>query len=107
MTLQVRIWLSLLLALLLAYTSYSGWRSVSGRRAVDERRPIAPHRAYPRRPARSPTAQLVDTPASPFALDSLKGKVWLASFFFSSCPGPCTQWMTRSAACRMKSRTTI
>lgn len=27
----------------------------------------------------------------PVSSESLKGKVWIASFFFSSCPGPCLE----------------
>ena len=93
MTLQVRIWLSLLLAVLAAYASYSGWRIYRNVRAA------MPSRHIDRtRPTGSlADVQLVDTAGEPFALESLKGKVWLASFFFSSCPGPCAQ-MNRAIA---------
>jgi protein SCO1/2 len=93
MTLQVRIWLSLLLVSLAGYASYSGWRIY---RAVGA---ATPSRHIDRTRATGSLAdvQLVDTAGAPFSLESLQGKVWLASFFFSSCPGPCAQ-MNRSIA---------
>ncbi len=33
--------------------------------------------------------QLTDQNGRPFDSASLKGKVWVASYFFASCPGPC------------------
>jgi protein SCO1/2 len=35
--------------------------------------------------------QLTDQSDQPFGLAELKGKVWIASFFFASCPGSCRQ----------------
>ncbi len=35
--------------------------------------------------------QLTDQSGQPFGLAELKGKVWIASFFFASCPGSCRQ----------------
>ena len=88
MTVQVRIWLSLLLTLLLGYTSYSAWRWYErGAQATSSGQPRHLER---NRPTGSLSgSELVDTQGQAFDFDSLKGKVWLASFFFSSCPGPC------------------
>jgi protein SCO1 len=33
--------------------------------------------------------RLVDESGAPFSSDQLKGKVWVASFFFANCPGFC------------------
>lgn len=102
MTLAVKIWLSLLLVLLAAYAAYSGWRvydrtsavRIDGQSAAEG----ASHAIERTRATGSlADAKLIDTQIQPFDLDSLKGKVWLASFFFSSCPGPCAQ-MNRAIA---------
>jgi cytochrome oxidase Cu insertion factor (SCO1/SenC/PrrC family) len=98
MTLQVKICLSLLLSLLIAYTSYSGWRLYHRddfvSRATESR---SRHIERTRAMGSIADSELVDTAGKPFSLDSLAGKVWLASFFFSSCPGPCAQ-MNRAIA---------
>jgi cytochrome oxidase Cu insertion factor (SCO1/SenC/PrrC family) len=98
MTVQVKIWLSLLLSLLIAYTSYSGWRlyhrdDAPSRTTESRSRHIDRTRAI----GSVADSELVDTAGKTFSLDSLQGKVWLASFFFSSCPGPCAQ-MNRAIA---------
>ena len=36
-----------------------------------------------------PDFQLVDQDGHPFGLADLKGKVWLAAFIYTTCPGPC------------------
>ena len=37
----------------------------------------------------APSFQLTDTNEQPFGNEQLKGKIWVADFFFSTCPGPC------------------
>lgn len=37
----------------------------------------------------APAFELVDSNGQPFSSESLKGKVWLASFFFTSCTSVC------------------
>jgi len=90
---QVKFWLTLLLGALAAYTAYSAARFY---RAVERDRPSAAIEAA------QPTGSLaddvlVDAAGKPFSLDKLKGDVWLASFFFTACPGPCAQ-MNRAIA---------
>ena len=34
---------------------------------------------------------LTDQGGQPFAIKNLEGQVWIGSFFFASCPGPCRQ----------------
>ena len=36
-----------------------------------------------------PSFQLTDQNGRPFDSAAMKGKVWVASYFFASCPGPC------------------
>jgi len=36
-----------------------------------------------------PAFQLTNQDAQPVTLDDLKGKVWLADFVYTTCPGPC------------------
>ena len=85
----VRAWLSILLMALAAYGIYSGWRMYD--RFAASRAPAA---------VVTPVQEsLVGHQIQPFTLtersgrefDSkeLDGQVWVASFFFSSCPGAC------------------
>lgn len=97
MTAAVKVWLSLLLALLVAYTGYTGWRIIESRNVVSTPDKTARHLQQSRQLNSLADSQLVDTTGQPFALDALKGQVWLASFFFSACPGPCAQ-MNRAIA---------
>lgn len=40
---------------------------------------------------------LTDRHGEPFGLDDLRGKVWLANFIFTRCPGPCPAMTSRFA----------
>jgi len=94
MTTAVKVWISVLLASLTAYGGYSIWRQVDRSRAVAS----AEDKAEIARPTGSlADSKLTDSNDRHFSLDSLKGDVWLASFFFTTCPGPCAQ-MNRSIA---------
>jgi cytochrome oxidase Cu insertion factor (SCO1/SenC/PrrC family) len=85
----VRIWLSILLIALAAYGIYSGWRMYD--RFAAERSPavavtpvqdaLVGHRIQP--------FHLTERSGREFDSDELDGQVWVASFFFSSCPGAC------------------
>lgn len=37
----------------------------------------------------APSFSLIDQNAAPFTSEDLKGKVWIADFFFTTCTGPC------------------
>jgi len=56
--------------------------------------PIMPLRDY----GPAPEFQLTDEQNTPFASERLSGKVWVADFFFSSCPGPCPKMALNMAA---------
>lgn len=43
----------------------------------------------------APTFKLTDQDSQPFDSDSLRGKVWTASFFFSQCKGVCPDMLGR------------
>ncbi len=47
-----------------------------------------------------PAFQLQDQNAAPVTLDDLTGKVWIASFLYTTCPGPCPRLVEQLAAIR-------
>lgn len=94
MSFAVKFWISFLLASLMAYTGYWMYRNIERSRenvsTVSKGDTTVPTTALD-------DATLTDSHGKPFELESLKGDVWLASFFFTSCPGPCAQ-MNRAIA---------
>ena len=42
-----------------------------------------------------PSFALVNQDAAPFGSDQLAGKIWIADFIFTSCPGPCPMISSR------------
>ncbi|PYI91435.1 MAG: hypothetical protein DME97_14225 [Verrucomicrobia bacterium] len=42
-----------------------------------------------------PSFELVNQDAQPFGSEQLSGKIWIADFIFTSCPGPCPIISTR------------
>ena len=44
---------------------------------------------------RVPDFTLTERSGQPFGSAALKGKIWLASFFFTACPGPCLRTNAR------------
>ena len=87
-TMQLKLWLSLLLVSLGAYGSYAGWREVYQATASDRGSTVSRDRHIERTRSTGSLddAALVDTSGKPFSLNALKGDVWLASFFFTACP---------------------
>lgn len=51
-----------------------------------------------------PPFSLVDTHGKPFGTAELRGQVWIASFFFTSCPSICPVLMTRVASLQQRFR---
>ncbi|MGC4031214.1 MAG: SCO family protein [Tepidisphaeraceae bacterium] len=43
----------------------------------------------------APTFNLVDQDGQPFSSDKLKGKTWIVTLFFTTCPGPCPMMSNR------------
>jgi len=42
-----------------------------------------------------PSFQLVNQEDRPFGMEQLRGKIWIADFIFTSCPGPCPMISSR------------
>ncbi len=86
-------WLTLALVGSAAYGSWVAWRNLH----QDEYRASSsavPHIAYHPAPPPGPPIkefQLTDENSREFDSKQLKGHVWIGSFFFASCPGPCWQ----------------
>ena len=95
MSFAVRMWLSILLLAVSGYTAYSGWRLYSLASAAEPS--ASEDLEFSVKPGREPTIRDVEnlkfttSENQPFELKQLNGKVWIGSFFFSSCPGPCRQ----------------
>lgn len=100
MTTTVRAWLSVALLLVGAYGSYTFWRAYQAH-AADVLSSAEETKAgeTAAKPAKTNTLSPVpladfaftDENGAPFEMNSLKGKVWAASYFFATCPGFCLQ----------------
>ena len=44
-----------------------------------------------------PSFVLTEKSGKPLSLEDLRGKVWIADFFFTTCPGPCPRMSARMA----------
>jgi protein SCO1/2 len=99
MSLAVRMWMSLVLVLVGAYGAYSFWRhadahsaeSGAGDAVPAEDIVLAVHQVDAGALA---DLKFTDSEGKPFTLKQLEGKVWVGSFFFSSCPYTCRQLNT-------------
>ncbi len=80
---QVKIWLGLLLSVVAAYGGYSLWR-INRLRAENQAK-VTP--TIPEQPVEPFT--LTDRSGQEFDTATLRGQVWVASFFFATCPGSC------------------
>jgi cytochrome oxidase Cu insertion factor (SCO1/SenC/PrrC family) len=89
---SVRYWLILPIVFLAMYGSFVAWRRVSS--APRAHAVVLPASAETTGAARldgKPLAEFVltDEAGKPFESNSLRGKVWVGSFFFTNCPGSC------------------
>jgi cytochrome oxidase Cu insertion factor (SCO1/SenC/PrrC family) len=94
----VRFWLSVLLLAVAVYGVYTGWKVYDRLAQADA--PVAA--------INTPQETLVGRQVQPFKLtdqsgrefdsQELQGQVWVASFFFSSCPGACIKMNNTIAA---------
>jgi protein SCO1/2 len=98
MSVAVKAWLSLALALVGAYGSYSFWRAYKAHAASAAETAPAGRSGVVKaaKPGELPPVPLekftfTDENGEPFAMEQLKGKVWAASYFFATCPGFCLQ----------------
>lgn len=65
-------------------------------------RPLLPGATPPPVIGQVPPFQLVSDTGAPFDSASLAGRNWLASFLFTSCPGPCPRLVERLKAVRVR-----
>jgi protein SCO1 len=86
-------WLALIVVGSAAYGSWVAWRNIHG-----EEPRHASHSTwqmnYPPSPPAGPLIKdftLIERSGRQFDSKELKGHVWIGSFFFASCPGPCWQ----------------
>jgi protein SCO1/2 len=96
MSLAVKMWISLALMLLATYAGYAGWRVYEHAHAdvygsTSEPSPVNLATEKPIFVKDFSNVTLTERSGESFHLKSLEGQVWVASFFFSSCPGPCRQ----------------
>ena len=85
----VKFWLALLLALVGLYGGYSLWR-ISSRSAADAQASSAGQAdRAPLTGFKVGAFKLIERSGKPFDSRELKGKVWVASFFYSNCSGAC------------------
>lgn len=91
-TFAVRFWLILAVCLVAIYGSYVAARHVRHADSGVVSSDSAPSAATAKLDGQ-PLKQfmLTDQNGQSFDSDSLKGKVWVASFFFTNCPGVCLQ----------------
>jgi protein SCO1/2 len=96
----VRTWLSAALVLVGAYGSYSFWRvyqahAAEGQDGSPQDAAVAVAAKEAKSAALDPVPladfAFTDENGEPFEMNSLKGKVWAASYFFATCPGFCLQ----------------
>jgi len=86
-------WITVALVGTAAYGSWVAWRNLH----QDEfhvSSSSVPHIAYRQAPPPGPPIkefQLTDENGKEFDSKELKGHVWIGSFFYASCPGPCLQ----------------
>jgi cytochrome oxidase Cu insertion factor (SCO1/SenC/PrrC family) len=95
MTPAVRMWLTFLLVSIGSYAAYSGWRIyslVQAAEAAETEKLDVTATPIPGRSIRDVSElEFTTSEQQPFQFRQLDGKVWVGSFFFSSCPGPCRQ----------------
>jgi protein SCO1 len=106
MSAAVKTWLSVLLLAVGAYGSFTIWRVYQSHAVSTEAgraQGTAPrtsslpnYRALP--PAPLERFTFTDVEGRPFPMTRMLGKVWVASYFFASCPGFCREMNNEIAA---------
>lgn len=85
------LWAVCILAMCALLASWTTSRILSGRHAAANDSPITIIRTEPASlpDVQAPAFSLVDQNNVPFSSEELRGKVWVADFFFTTCTGPC------------------
>ncbi|HEX5446055.1 MAG TPA: SCO family protein [Pirellulales bacterium] len=93
----VKAWLTVLLLAVGAYGSFTLWKVYQAHATTaDAAPPAAGLDALSPVPLEDFT--FTDSDGRPFAMEQLRGKVWIASYFFATCPGFCLQMNQEIAA---------
>lgn len=87
----VRFWLILAVALVAIYGSFVAARHIRSEQESVAGPAAAAADATAKRHQPLEEFTLTDQAGQPFHSASLRGKVWVASFFFTNCPGVCLQ----------------
>lgn len=92
----VKAWLSFLLVAIALYGSFTVWKVYKANTtAAEMRREPAARTTKSLAEALGPVAlekfTFTDSEGEPFSMEQLAGKVWVASYFFATCPGFCLQ----------------
>lgn len=91
----VKAWLTVLLLAIGAYGSFTLWKvykthATEPNAATTETQPVTTSlAALP--PVPLEEFAFIDSAGRPFDMQKLRGKVWIASYFFATCPGFCLQ----------------
>ncbi len=97
---KLKYWIGMLLLAGVLYGSSVGWRMYH---AQAETHPADdPRQAFLASKA-APQFTLTDQHGEPFEAASLHGRVWVASFFFTNCPGAC--WKLNETLSRLQEET--
>jgi protein SCO1/2 len=86
-------WLALAVVGSAAYGSWVAWRSIYQETPPHNSIGAMKANYHPATPAGPPIKEftLIERSGRKFDSKELKGHVWIGSFFFASCPGPCWQ----------------
>lgn len=89
----VKAWTSFLLAAIALYGSFTLWKVYKAQQVSDasQRQPAKTSIATALEPVPLEKFAFIDSEGEPFAIEKLRGKVWVASYFFATCPGFCLQ----------------
>lgn len=98
----VKAWLSFLLVALALYGSFTIWKVYKANITAAETRREPPSQTKSPGDVLGPVPldrfTFIDSEGEPFSMEQLKGKVWVASYFFATCPGFCLQMNQEIAA---------
>lgn len=98
----VKAWLTLLLLAVGTYGSFTLWKVYKAHTTAADAPPAETHTAAARLDSLPPAPlekfTFTDSDGRPFAMAQLSGKVWIASYFFATCPGFCLQMNQEIAA---------
>jgi len=86
----VMIWIGILGVTAASYGGWLAYRNLNSDRSASRAPEVSRRAMRDAFAQRDPLKfELTDQSGRPFTAESMRGKVWVVSFFFTSCPGPC------------------